>query len=188
MNKIIILAIATFGMLEINAQVGINEENPQPFSILEMNGKGTMGLGLPQMSGSQIAALSLSGNLLAEGLVVFNADTRCVNTWNGTEWITTCADIATTLPSATPDINTTGGSVGIGTEMLQSFSALELFGSNTQGMRLPQMTTAQREMLTSTSDFISVKTNYAAGLSVFNTTTKCWEIWNGEVWISACGM
>ncbi|MDR3326827.1 MAG: hypothetical protein LBT04_01620, partial [Prevotellaceae bacterium] len=65
--------------------------------------------------------------------------------------------------------------------MPQSFSVLELFGSNTQGMRLPQMPTEQRETLTGTSDFISVKTNHAAGLSVFNTTTKCWEIWNGEV-------
>jgi hypothetical protein len=48
-------------------------------------------------------------------------------------------------------------------------------------MRLPQLTTQQRNML----DFAGHQTE-ALGLTIFNTTTKCVETWNGITWILAC--
>jgi len=68
----------------------------------------------------------------------------------------------------------------------QSFSILELATTTnvTGGLRLPQMTTDERDSIT-TSDF---KTNpLAKGLMIFNTTTNGVDIWNGTVWIEFCG-
>jgi hypothetical protein len=63
----------------------------------------------------------------------------------------------------------------------EPFSVLELV-SNSRGLRLPQMTTAQRQALVFTGH-----ENEAMGLQIFNTTTKCVETWNGTAWIAVCG-
>ncbi|MDR1371912.1 MAG: fibrobacter succinogenes major paralogous domain-containing protein [Dysgonamonadaceae bacterium] len=63
----------------------------------------------------------------------------------------------------------------------QTFSVLELIG-NGKGMRLPQLTTEQREDL----NFGSEATGKAMGLQIFNIDTKCVETWNGEEWIMQC--
>jgi len=65
----------------------------------------------------------------------------------------------------------------------EKFSVLELISNNKMGLRLPQLTTQQRIDLT-TQEF---KANeLAEGLTIFNTDTKCVEVWNGKVWISKC--
>ncbi|MDR1653871.1 MAG: hypothetical protein LBS01_09565 [Prevotellaceae bacterium] len=68
----------------------------------------------------------------------------------------------------------------------QRFSVLELIGSNTKGLRLPQMSTAHRDTMTATAEFIAEKKGKACGLTIFNTTTLCVETWNGVKWISRC--
>jgi uncharacterized protein (TIGR02145 family) len=68
----------------------------------------------------------------------------------------------------------------------ETFSVLELFSNGTRGMRLPQLTTTQRDVLMQTQSFIDEKTDKARGLTIFNTTTGCVETWNGNTWISAC--
>jgi hypothetical protein len=67
----------------------------------------------------------------------------------------------------------------------ESFSILELVSTD-RGLRLPQMTTAERETMQKTSEFKSKATTEAMGLQIFNTTTKCVETWNGVEWILAC--
>jgi formylglycine-generating enzyme required for sulfatase activity len=62
----------------------------------------------------------------------------------------------------------------------QSFSILELESAGSRGMRLPQMTTAQRDALTLTGNAA------AQGLQIFNTKTRCVETWNGTKWIQVC--
>jgi hypothetical protein len=62
------------------------------------------------------------------------------------------------------------------------FSILELISGGERGLRLPQMTTEQRDALTPT---LTGNSN-ALGLEIFNTTTKCVETWNGSKWIQAC--
>jgi hypothetical protein len=47
-------------------------------------------------------------------------------------------------------------------------------------MRLPQLTTSQRNALALTGNAA------AAGLQIFNTDTKCVETWNGAKWIEQC--
>ncbi|MDR1745788.1 MAG: formylglycine-generating enzyme family protein [Tannerella sp.] len=63
----------------------------------------------------------------------------------------------------------------------ESFSILELISGGNRGLRLPQLTTAQRDAL----DFTGHEAE-AQGLQIFNTTTKCVETWNGADWILAC--
>jgi formylglycine-generating enzyme required for sulfatase activity len=64
----------------------------------------------------------------------------------------------------------------------QPFSVLELVGNGTKGLRLPQLTTAQRNALE-----LTLTGNAAAtGLQIFNKSTKCVETWNGTKWIQVC--
>jgi len=66
-----------------------------------------------------------------------------------------------------------------------SFSVLELI-SNQAGLRLPQMTTAQRTAMTNTAEFQAEAQDAALGLKIFNIETRCVDVWNGYAWISFC--
>ncbi|MNQ23859.1 hypothetical protein D3C85_370360 [compost metagenome] len=60
----------------------------------------------------------------------------------------------------------------------ENFSVLELL--NKGGLRLPQMTTAER-------DAFAVKNNDKGnGLTIYNKTTDCVEYWNKTRWVSLC--
>ncbi|WDF62539.1 hypothetical protein [Flavobacterium sp. KACC 22763] len=60
----------------------------------------------------------------------------------------------------------------------EAFSVLELL--NKGGLRLPQMTTAER-------DAFAVKNNEKGnGLTIYNKTTNCVEYWNASRWVSLC--
>jgi len=65
----------------------------------------------------------------------------------------------------------------------EKFSLLELKSNSDKGLRLPQMTTVQRDAM---ADETFRANTEAMGLQIFNTTTHCVETWNGTVWISAC--
>jgi uncharacterized protein (TIGR02145 family) len=66
----------------------------------------------------------------------------------------------------------------------QPFSVLELMGQYETGvfggLRLPQLSTAQRDAITGLS------APEAKGLTIYNTTIDCIEYWNGTAWISLC--
>ena len=65
----------------------------------------------------------------------------------------------------------------------EGFSLLELQSNTHNGLRLPQMTTEERDAMAD-ADF---KANpEAMGLRIFNTSNHCVETWNGFAWISAC--
>jgi len=68
----------------------------------------------------------------------------------------------------------------------EPFSLLELISNETRGLRLPQITTAERDAMEATPDFQAKKSTEALGLQIFNTTTKCVETWNGVKWIGQC--
>jgi len=64
------------------------------------------------------------------------------------------------------------------------FSLLELVSNESDGLRLPQMTTEERDAMAD-ADF---KANpEAMGLQIFNTTTHCVNTWSGFAWIEECG-
>jgi len=65
----------------------------------------------------------------------------------------------------------------------ENFSVLELISNGKSGLRLPQLTTGERDAITTAAFKANDK---AEGLAIFNTTTNCVNIWNGEVWIEWC--
>jgi len=65
----------------------------------------------------------------------------------------------------------------------QSFSVLELISNAQRGLRLPQLTSDERDAITTAAFKANDK---AEGLTIFNTTTKCVETWNGTIWINRC--
>ena len=63
---------------------------------------------------------------------------------------------------------------------------LAMLGANaqiTQGLKLPQLTEAQRDQIQKQGDPNNL---YAEGQVIFNTDTNCLEFWNGDKWISLC--
>jgi formylglycine-generating enzyme required for sulfatase activity len=98
------------------AQVTIGSKKiPSPFSILELisgseSNNGNRGLRLPQLTNAQRGKLqstfSTKATTGAVGLRIFNINTLCVETWNGTNWIQSCHN-------NTPSIPVTVGNVGL---------------------------------------------------------------------------
>ena len=66
----------------------------------------------------------------------------------------------------------------------ETFSVLEMVSNHHNGMRLPQMTTEERDIMANDAFKANVESQ---GLQIFNTTTYCIDTWNGYAWISACG-
>ena len=81
---------------------------------------------------------------------------------------------------------TTNAQITVGSgDAPQNFSVLELISNQSMGLRLPQMTTQQRNDMR--AEFGELATTKAVGLQIFNTTNHCVEVWNGTGWISMCG-
>ncbi|MDR1372419.1 MAG: fibrobacter succinogenes major paralogous domain-containing protein [Dysgonamonadaceae bacterium] len=91
--KRIFLNIAIIVMFAAGAQAQVtigSLDDPQPFSVLELISN-SGGLRLPQLDTDQRDALDFEGHAdEALGLQIFNTTTKCVETWNGVEWIAAC--------------------------------------------------------------------------------------------------
>ena len=72
--------------------IGLNKA-PETFSVLELISNSLHGLRLPQVTTLQREAISNANGTNPEmsGLVVFDTNTKCVCTWNGTLWLDLCA-------------------------------------------------------------------------------------------------
>ncbi len=70
---------------------------------------------------------------------------------------------------------TSNGQVGIGTQTPNPSAILDLTAIN-KGFLPPRMTSAERNAIV----------NPAEGLTIFNSTTKCAEFYNGSFWLSLC--
>jgi hypothetical protein len=105
LGAVAILLTAT--VTTLHSQVTIGADNvPQSFSVLELISNNTMGLRLPQLTMQQRDALQatfgaeITGK--AMGLQIFNTKTKCVETWNGMEWIQTCPPSGPAVPPVSP--------------------------------------------------------------------------------------
>ncbi|WP_029905111.1 hypothetical protein [Prevotella sp. 10(H)] len=68
----------------------------------------------------------------------------------------------------------------------EEFSALEIISNAERGLRMPHLTTTQRDDMTKSAEFQSLKTSLAKGLTIYNSITDCLEFWNGGKWVSMC--
>jgi uncharacterized protein (TIGR02145 family) len=104
-TKIFTLVMLAFtGLSNLNAQVGIGTTSPEPSAALDLTAT-DKGFLPPRMD---IAARDAIASP-AEGLTIYNTDNKCLETWNGTDWISICdGNIVTTPPSSNcPDVSTT---------------------------------------------------------------------------------
>lgn len=67
----------------------------------------------------------------------------------------------------------------------EKFAALEIVSDGKGGLRLPQLTTDERNALALAS-VSGTKKPLTNGLTILNTTTNCVEYWNSNRWISLC--
>ncbi len=75
--------------------------------------------------------------------------------------------------------------IGAG-EAPQEYSVLEISTVSTKGgVRLPQLTTAERDAVYNGGRMQSGVAK-GEGLAIFNLTTKCYEYWNDSRWVSLC--
>ena len=100
-NFCTVLALAFFimGAVRVSAQVTIGgNKSPETFSQLEIVSGNKTGLRLPQITTTAqrdamfTNAAGFKTNPLSKGLQIFNEETGCVETWNGTKWIRWCDD------------------------------------------------------------------------------------------------
>lgn len=63
-------------------------------------------------------------------------------------------------------------------ELKSNYDGADAYG----GLRLPQMTTEQRNKL----NLSPANKEHAAGLAIYNTTTGCIDYWDGTEWINIC--
>jgi len=77
--------------------------------------------------------------------------------------------------------------VNIGKDSIpHSFSVLEMTAEKKNGgLRLPQLTTPQRDALALKS-LSNPADSLAKGLTIYNISTGCLEYWNGTTWVSNC--
>ena len=96
-NLLILLASAFFATpLRAQVIIGNNNTTPRPFSLLEMETTyHTGGLRLPQLTTQQRNDLNLSSSdLAANGLVVYNTESQCIEFWNDGVWVSMCSGSA----------------------------------------------------------------------------------------------
>jgi hypothetical protein len=66
-------------------------KDPEAYSILELVSNGQGGLRMPQLNTEErndLTTEAFESAELAQGLAIFNTDTKCLEFWNGTKWIT----------------------------------------------------------------------------------------------------
>lgn len=77
--------------------------------------------------------------------------------------------------------------IGVG-DPPQKFSTLVIVSNRTEGLRLPHLTTAERNAMEATTEFqaqnhrgdAGSSTNPGLGFVIYNTYTNCTECWNGK--------
>jgi len=65
----------------------------------------------------------------------------------------------------------------------ETFSLLELVSNGANGLRLPQLTTTQRDAMTNSTFKASP---LSKGMQIYNLDISCVELWNGTAWRSFC--
>ncbi|OXA78518.1 hypothetical protein SAMN05444397_1093 [Flavobacterium aquidurense] len=97
-------------------------------------------------------------------------------------WLFLLAVFSVSIVSAQVTIGNTKGML----KTAEDFSALEVLSNGKGGLRLPQLSTNQRNTLSLGAISDPIKQGLANGLSIYNTTTNCVEYWNSNRWISLC--
>ncbi len=97
----------------VSAQVTIGSGKvPEKYSLLELVSHNKLGVRLPQIETTELRDDILTDaektNPLSQGLQIYNMETRCVETWNGSVWIQACPPEGPYVPPTPPILLTCG--------------------------------------------------------------------------------
>jgi len=120
LKKVLIAGVLSVSCSLLNAQVIIGAQKaPETFSLLELISNNSKGLRLPQIESTAkrdaMTDAAFKASPLSQGVQIFNMETKCVETWNGSVWIASCFDICTSSVSLSAASNnvTIGSSVDL---------------------------------------------------------------------------
>lgn len=86
LERIALITLTTVSINVLQAQINIgSNKQPETFSSLEINTKG--GVRFSQLTTSERDVLQVIGNELSKGLTIYNTDTKCIEYWNGINWV-----------------------------------------------------------------------------------------------------
>ena len=161
--------------------------SPDPSAMLDISSTNS-GILIPRMTKAQRNAI----NSPAEGLIIYQTnDTIGFWYYNGTKWaqlsqtannsLSGGSNIGNTLywdgnnwtESSNILNNVTNGNVGIGTTTPEPSALLDM-NSNTKGVLIPRMTTAQRNTIQ----------NATEGLTIYNLDCHNFEYYDGTSWVA----
>jgi uncharacterized protein (TIGR02145 family) len=108
MKKLLLCAAFIAASFTGIAQVGVGTTNPNASAALEVKSI-TKGFLPPRMTTADRDLINTGTP--AEGLTIYNTDTKCLELYNGTNWISVCdGSVVTTMPIITTQVaNGTGG-------------------------------------------------------------------------------
>ena len=103
MKKVLLCAAFIAASFTSIAQVGINIETPDDSAALDITST-TAGLLPPRMTTADRDLINTGTP--AEGLTIYNTDTKCLELYNGTNWISVCDGSVVTTPPPSPYLTT----------------------------------------------------------------------------------
>lgn len=121
-------------------------------------------LSVPYALYAETSGSSIPGPPGTNGVVPNGSATGNTTYWDGTQWLTT-----------SNFLYNDGNSIGVNNPTPNNSAILDLV-STTKGFLPPRMTASQRNAISSPAE----------GLIIYNTTTKCLEVWSGSSWMSFC--
>ena len=122
MKKILLCAAFIAASFTSIAQVGIGITTPDASAALDITST-TAGLLPPRMT--TVERDLINSGAPAEGLTIYNTDTKCLELYNGTDWISVCSGSVVTSPPPPPPPTTqvANGSGGTYTFMSHNLGA-----------------------------------------------------------------
>lgn len=86
-HKLLILTLVSLIPLVLRAQVGFDNPNPHPSSVVDINSSsGDKGVLLPRVTTAQRLAMATGSPAPAQGLLLFDTDKNRFYFWTGVDW------------------------------------------------------------------------------------------------------
>ncbi len=137
---------------------------PAPSASCDINSN-IKGLLIPRTTTGSIASP-------ATGLCIYNTATNGLSYYDGSAWISLCAQFINDTTGSGSLAGTAGFSISAGSAVPDNSAMLDI-SATTKGLLIPRMTDTDRNNL-----------NPATGLIIYNTTTNSLNYWNGTGWFS----
>jgi uncharacterized protein (TIGR02145 family) len=133
MKKVLLCAAFIAASFTSIAQVGVGTTIPDDSAALEVKST-TKGFLPPRMTTAERDVIN--NGVWAEGLTIYNTDTKCLELYNGTDWISVCDGSVVTTPPPPPN-----GNLTVASPTYQGTSVIDATGIGYNGEAVPSAST-----------------------------------------------